>query len=442
MSFEDFLTSAKLKAESVKLDVEFAGLVAGGLVKDAVDSHKEKKNKKKQEIANRNKELYRSAVLYAKNNRSKILDKYLASEDYDWDEAIGVSLVRCKTGDVITDTHWPDYEVEVLTDASSFIVEIGFEGAFLVFYALKMIFPVVSCEYTNKQYHITAYNLGEKWYTTFKEAEYNVTNTSHEFVDYLVLESSNLETIDELQSVTSIARNCLRTNIKYWNKKANSICDAEEHKLATEIVDLFHKADENLSIIETKEAMEEKDKIDNESESAIREAGEKGENEVSYALKWLDNYEIFDKSRNNGKAIELKNLQYIDESQEYDHILVGNNGLIIIETKAYSGKIVIDKTGNWSREKDGEVKGIRNPLQQVRRHEKLLKSIIPDNIEVSSIICIAKDSAMIEGSENSVIPVVKCDQLVEYIESNNTVAKLSDQQVEECCKVIREHQVI
>ena len=434
--------NVKLKAESVKLDVEFAGLVAAGLVKDAVDTQKEKKKKKKQTIEDRNKELFNEAVKYAKDNRKKILDKYISSDDYDWDEVIGINLIREETGTVMTDRYIPNYLVEAVTDSGSFIIDIGFEGAFIVFYSLKMIFPVISCEYVSKQYNPNAKNQGDKWYKIFKEDKINVSKASEDYADYLVLKSTNINSMDDIRNATDMAKDYLRTAIDYWNERANSISSSEEHKLAMEIVKLFNEADKNLTIIESEELVSEKEEKDRENEDAIREAGEKGENEVSYALKWLDNYVIFDKFNNKGNAIKLENLQYIDETQEYDHILVGNNGIILIETKAYSGKIVIDASGNWTREKNGEIKGIKNPLQQVRRHEKLLKSIIPDGIEVLSIICIAKDSAIIEGGANSVVPIVKCDQLVEYIERNHTESILSDQMVEECCKCIKEHQVI
>lgn len=89
----------------------------------------------------------------------------------------------------------------------------------------------------------------------------------------------------------------------------------------------------------------------------------------------------------------------------------------MIETKNYKGKLSIDKNGNWIRTKeDGTKEGERNPLQQIRRHEKLLSSIV-GNIEIISVICLSHPKVIIEGAENCPRKVIKSDLLCEYIEN-------------------------
>ena len=58
--------------------------------------------------------------------------------------------------------------------------------------------------------------------------------------------------------------------------------------------------------------------------------------------------------------IEILKILQEDEEQEIDHIAIGKVGVIHIETKAYSGKLIIDEEGNWSREKDNKYEGIEN----------------------------------------------------------------------------------
>ena len=152
-----------------------------------------------------------------------------------------------------------------------------------------------------------------------------------------------------------------------------------------------------------------------------RKKGIQGENEVNYALKWLPSCYQKIKSYFNEKyqdnCIVLANKSFIDESQEYDHIIVGPQGIFMIETKNYKDKLIIDNNGNWIRVKeDGTKEGERNPLQQIRRHEKLLSSIV-GNIEIISVICLSHPKVIIEGTENCSRKIIKSDLLCEYIEN-------------------------
>lgn len=178
-----------------------------------------------------------------------------------------------------------------------------------------------------------------------------------------------------------------------------------------------------------------------------KEGGDIGEQKVEYALKWLDKsyirVEKRSKDRIGNSCILLFNPEFIDEKQEYDHLIVSKKGVFNIETKNYAGKLVIDEYGNWIKKKDGEEEGIKNPLQQIRQHEKLLKSFLLQGCNVVSIICIANDRAVIEGIKNSPIPIVKSDMLAEFIENlNSTENELSDSQVEQCVQAIYNHMVL
>ena len=180
--------------------------------------------------------------------------------------------------------------------------------------------------------------------------------------------------------------------------------------------------------------------------SQAKESGDKGEKKVDYALKWLDTSYVKIEKRSKDKAgnpcILISNPTFIDEKQEYDHLIVSSKGVFSIETKNFAGKLVVDKSGNWIRKKDGEEEGMKNPLQQVRQHEKLLASFLPKECRIISILCIANDKAIIEGFEHCPIPIVKSDLLVEFIENwQTTGSELSDGQKESCITAIYEHMV-
>lgn len=148
------------------------------------------------------------------------------------------------------------------------------------------------------------------------------------------------------------------------------------------------------------------------------------------------------KDKAGNPCILISNPTFIDEKQEYDHLIVSSKGVFSIETKNFAGKLVVDKSGNWIRKKDGGEEGMKNPLQQVRQHEKLLASFLPRECHIISILCIANDKAVIEGEEHCPIPIVKSDLLVEFIENwKETGSELSDDQKEDCVATIYEHMV-
>lgn len=180
--------------------------------------------------------------------------------------------------------------------------------------------------------------------------------------------------------------------------------------------------------------------------SQNKESGDIGEQKVEYALKWLDAsfIKIEKKSRNRlgNKCIYISNSVFIDEKQEYDHLLVSSEGIFNIETKNYSGKLIVDGNGNWIRKKNDTEEGIKNPLQQIRQHEKMLQSFLPSGCRIISILCIANDKVIIEGIENCSIPIVKSDMLVEFLENWKCAdSKMTDIQKKQCVEAIYPHMI-
>ena len=134
-----------------------------------------------------------------------------------------------------------------------------------------------------------------------------------------------------------------------------------------------------------------------------------GEQAVEYAIKWfmasgqsnIVAVEANCESQHRYNCIQLFNPDFIDEPQEYDHILVCSAGVIIIETKHWKGTVDIRPDGQWTRKKDpdGSFEGEKSPKFQMRRHEALMQSILP-NIRIHSILCFSNPTIMIDGREN------------------------------------------
>ena len=163
--------------------------------------------------------------------------------------------------------------------------------------------------------------------------------------------------------------------------------------------------------------------------------GKVGEEAVEYVLKWLpDVYCVIEKDcvgKYSDHTILLKNTALSDESQEFDHLVIGPQGVFNIETKNYSGKLYIDRAGNWVRLKKGEAEWIpeENPAQQLFRHHVMLESIIGKAVPIIDVICMSHPALMISGQENSNIPIVKKDLLADFI-ANYRPAGLSPREIE------------
>ncbi|MCD6323197.1 MAG: NERD domain-containing protein, partial [Clostridiales bacterium] len=75
---------------------------------------------------------------------------------------------------------------------------------------------------------------------------------------------------------------------------------------------------------------------------------------------------------------------------QIDHLIVASCGIIVIETKNYSGKL----SGNsrkkyWMAYRDGEYHKVYNPVRQNSYHIKMLKENCPkiEEEKIYSIIC-------------------------------------------------------
>ena len=191
----------------------------------------------------------------------------------------------------------------------------------------------------------------------------------------------------------------------------------------------------------------------NEAQAIVRKlknTNNCGENKVDYAIKWCkaemrDSLVVIEpncESKYRYDCILLHKPDYIEDAQEYDHILVTTAGILLIETKNWDGKILIRPDGKWLRESSsGYMIGTDSPAFQMRRHEMLIKSILP-GVPVHSFLCISGATAVIEGREffNN-YPIVFVDQLEEKIAEITAKQRYSQSDVESMVAIIEAHKV-
>jgi len=133
-----------------------------------------------------------------------------------------------------------------------------------------------------------------------------------------------------------------------------------------------------------------------------------------------------------------------------DHIVLGHNGVFVIESKHYGGEIrcVGD---SWSRQKIGK-RGkpyslwIGSPSNQVKRNAKVLKDFILENkieifkdrdphIWVNVIVIFTNENAELV-LKNPTVSVLKVDGLSDFISQAESEIQFSDDEIKRMAKVI------
>lgn len=157
----------------------------------------------------------------------------------------------------------------------------------------------------------------------------------------------------------------------------------------------------------------------------LRDSYDVGEDKVEYEIRWIsaESSVLLKAISKNCESeyrygcILLKNPSFIDTPQEFDHILVSDRGIILIETKHWKGRVEICSDGKWLRDKDnnGRIEGIESPLSQIQRHETLMKSIFPD-VPIYSLLVFTNPTVIISGVENChICHVIYVDKLRETV---------------------------
>ena len=134
-----------------------------------------------------------------------------------------------------------------------------------------------------------------------------------------------------------------------------------------------------------------------------------------------------------------------------DHIIIGRNGIFVIESKNYGGKITCNGD-EWSRRKKsrkGNVYEMRigSPSKQVKRNATTLKSLILEHkgeifknvprIWVNGILVFTNKNADIHIN-NPTVNILMVDELCDFIRHQNNL-KLSEGEVKKISKMIMKY---
>lgn len=123
---------------------------------------------------------------------------------------------------------------------------------------------------------------------------------------------------------------------------------------------------------------------------------------------------------------------------DIDHIVLGPSGVFVLETKNWSGRIIIDGD-NWQRP-GKQVTG--NPSLQAKRNAQKVKRLIDNSavlrglgVWVEGIVVLTNQHANI-SINNPTVPILKLQQLTGHI-TNHNANHLTQEQIGQIAKQIQ-----
>ncbi len=171
-------------------------------------------------------------------------------------------------------------------------------------------------------------------------------------------------------------------------------------------------------------------KLRSKRKPAHKLGGVLGEKLTAHQLKHLGkDYVVL-----NARKIRVKG-----GTQEFDHIVIGPNGVFHIETKYWAGVIRFTEQG-VERSKEGTAV---DPTNQLYRHEYILKELLkPLNMKhpLLGVICFAHPDCKVVGS-SSAFKTIKLDRLLYTIKSYKSKTLLSRTQIQMIKRLVLEHSV-
>jgi len=116
-------------------------------------------------------------------------------------------------------------------------------------------------------------------------------------------------------------------------------------------------------------------------------------------------------------------LRFGDETREFDHLVIGKNGIFVIETKAYGmtdgkpGKadLIINSTENWIISKKHYRKEIPCPTEQIVAENRLLQKIVSCPVTIHPILLLCNVELDVKKSVKLPYAIVGINELVHYI---------------------------
>jgi membrane protein DedA with SNARE-associated domain len=158
-------------------------------------------------------------------------------------------------------------------------------------------------------------------------------------------------------------------------------------------------------------------------------AGLEGEKHTAHQLKYVGKeYRVFNRRR-------VRIGQHV---QEFDHIVVGPNGVFHIDSKHWSGEIEFSEKGVTRSNSESKAE---DPTGQMYRHEFVLKELLRHHqvkAELIGVICFTHPSCSIIG-KSPAFETLKADRLLHLIKTYRVRKTLTAEEVQFIARLIETH---
>lgn len=155
------------------------------------------------------------------------------------------------------------------------------------------------------------------------------------------------------------------------------------------------------------------------------EKGIAAEENVKYALKGLST----DYMQVHDVRVMIPRFR---EYQQFDHIVIGSEGVYHIETKSTEGQISFSSNGEYLiNGRPPMDMSKENPINQMHRHQQALLNFIQENgfenIQVIGILCYGTKKGVSIGQGSTEYLTVKADNLVTTINNSKKTSTSTEQ---------------
>lgn len=180
----------------------------------------------------------------------------------------------------------------------------------------------------------------------------------------------------------------------------------------------------------------------NEEEYHRKLSGNRGEQRVRNCLKILN-----DASFSVLNGIVLRDGEQV---KEFDHIIVGDTGVFVLETKAFGmsdksedsdeARLTIDADGQWKLYRHHNMRTLKNPTEQILEEKRFMEELLADTfVEVKTVLVLANENLAIKKRVSLDYDVIMLKDLVGYITKYK--GKLSDSDKYQIISKLQEHRV-
>jgi hypothetical protein len=154
----------------------------------------------------------------------------------------------------------------------------------------------------------------------------------------------------------------------------------------------------------------------------IFRGGLEGERQVTKLLK----------AKLNNNYYLINDAYFGDGGGDIDHIVLGPNGLFVIETKNWSGKVTC-QGDNWQRDRKHKNPNSSSPSKQAKRNasrvKKIIESIQNSNHWVEGVVVFTNRNIDL-NIIHPAVPVLRVQELPTFITSHNSRISYSHEQLE------------